>query len=106
MRAVDTYTHFFLSFTFSPPPPRARMCVSARPRGVKGERRERSPRSPRTRRAYREPYSRKPYGAGKGVGRYYHAGTERTRPREQPREDTEFLSRVRAHVEAENAWMQ
>ena len=35
MRALDTYTHFFPSFTFFPPPPRARLCVCLREGGVK-----------------------------------------------------------------------
>lgn len=86
MRVLDTYTHFFLSFTFLPPPPRARVYVSARPRGVKGERRERSP-----------------------LGRH-RLGTspqriETLRPREQRGEGTEFLSLVRAQMEVTNAWM-
>ena len=43
MRALDTYTHFFPSFTFFPPPPRARMCVSARGGGEMVKQGERSP---------------------------------------------------------------
>lgn len=48
MRAVGIHTHFFLSFTFLPPPPRACVCVWARTRaGVKEGKRERSPSRPR-----------------------------------------------------------
>ena len=41
--------------------------------------------------AYPEPYSRSPNGGGEGVNRYFPAGIESRRPREQLRLETEFV---------------
>jgi hypothetical protein len=48
--------------------------------------------------AYPEPYSRSPNGGGEGVNRYFPAGIESQRPREQPRLETEFVCAVRAPI--------
>jgi len=96
-----------LSYLLRPPPP-----APARPRRARnrfgatgGRRADRRPSTHRfghavgvPGRAYREPYSRKPYQGTTGGSRYFPARVALLRPREQPRLATEFVCAVRAPI--------
>ncbi len=95
------------SFYLLRPPPRAARARPARNRfGVTGVRRaDRTPSSHRFGHAvgvpgsaYPKPHSRSPNGGGEGVNRYFPAGIESQRPREQPRLETEFVCAVRTPI--------